>query len=206
MIGTVYLSQEGGSPPVAKTYALDDRSQLHKDANKLLDENLAVGEPVLVILRGTYDSALIATDRRVFVFKKGMMAGAMGGKKFTSYDYRHLTGCSLETGIMSGTFSLQGPGISSEDLSYWSGGKGDPSKAPHALAMNSPHHDQAKRGTAELRHLIADHQATAAQPAAAAPTAIDPADQLRKLAELRDAGILTAEEFEAKKSELLARM
>jgi uncharacterized membrane protein YeaQ/YmgE (transglycosylase-associated protein family) len=32
------------------------------------------------------------------------------------------------------------------------------------------------------------------------------ADQLRKLAELRDAGVLTDEEFETKKQELLARM
>jgi hypothetical protein len=31
-------------------------------------------------------------------------------------------------------------------------------------------------------------------------------DQLRKLAELRDAGVLTDEEFETKKQELLARM
>ena len=31
-------------------------------------------------------------------------------------------------------------------------------------------------------------------------------DQLRKLGELRDAGLLTPEEFDAKKSELLARM
>src|SRR6266545_4305314 len=31
-------------------------------------------------------------------------------------------------------------------------------------------------------------------------------DQLRKLAELRDAGVLTDEEFETKKRELLARM
>lgn len=31
-------------------------------------------------------------------------------------------------------------------------------------------------------------------------------DQIRKLGELRDAGVLTAEEFEAKKAELLARM
>lgn len=39
--------------------------------------------------------------------------------------------------------------------------------------------------------------------AAAAP---DIADQIKKLAELRDAGILTADEFDAKKAELLARM
>lgn len=41
------------------------------------------------------------------------------------------------------------------------------------------------------------------EPVAAAP---DIADQLRKLGELRDSGVLTQAEFDAKKAELLARM
>jgi hypothetical protein len=40
----------------------------------------------------------------------------------------------------------------------------------------------------------------------AAPTAPDIPDQIKKLAELRDAGALTNEEFERKKAELLDRM
>jgi len=44
----------------------------------------------------------------------------------------------------------------------------------------------------------------AVAPATAA--AINPTDQLRSLAELRDAGILTDEEFAAKKAEILARL
>ena len=45
--------------------------------------------------------------------------------------------------------------------------------------------------------------------AAAAPPvspAIDPVDQIRRLAELRDQGVLTSAEFDAKKAELLGRM
>jgi predicted Zn-dependent peptidase len=43
--------------------------------------------------------------------------------------------------------------------------------------------------------------------AAAPPPAGDAViEQIKKLAELRDAGILTAEEFEAKKSDLLGRL
>ena len=44
------------------------------------------------------------------------------------------------------------------------------------------------------------------QAAPAAPLAIDPMEQLRKLGELRDAGVLTDAEFETKKAELLARL
>jgi hypothetical protein len=42
--------------------------------------------------------------------------------------------------------------------------------------------------------------------AAALPAAPDVADQIKKLAELRDAGVLTDEEFNAKKTELLGRI
>ncbi|MFG3251810.1 SHOCT domain-containing protein [Streptomyces sp. NPDC048187] len=45
--------------------------------------------------------------------------------------------------------------------------------------------------------------AAAAGPPSAAST---PVEQLRQLAELRDAGILSEEEFTAKKAEILARM
>lgn len=47
--------------------------------------------------------------------------------------------------------------------------------------------------------------AAPAAPAAAAPATAQPdnLDQLKKLAELRDAGIVTEEEFEAKKKQLL---
>lgn len=188
---------------MGKDPAIDDRSQLHKDANALLDQNLAPGEPVRVIIRGTYDSALIGTDRRAFVFKKGAFSGAFMGKRLASYDYRNLTGVQLETGMISGVMSLQGPGISSEDLSYWSSGKADPMKAPHALALNSGHFNQARTGVAMLRDLIADAQARTLSAAMAPP---DVTDQLRKLGELRDAGVLTTAEFDAKKAELLARL
>ncbi|WP_334483305.1 SHOCT domain-containing protein [Micromonospora sp. CPCC 205711] len=40
----------------------------------------------------------------------------------------------------------------------------------------------------------------------AAPAPVDPIAQLRQLGELRDAGILTEEEFAAKKAEILARL
>lgn len=46
----------------------------------------------------------------------------------------------------------------------------------------------------------------AGRPLAQPPAIPDAIDQLRKLAELRDAGVLTPAEFEAKKAEILARV
>jgi membrane protease subunit (stomatin/prohibitin family) len=47
-------------------------------------------------------------------------------------------------------------------------------------------------------------QQSAAQPAAAAPTAPDPIAQLKELAELKDQGVLTEEEFAAQKAKILS--
>lgn len=56
-----------------------------------------------------------------------------------------------------------------------------------------------------VRQIIADlvHKA---QVSTDSSPAVLPTDQLRQLAELRDAGILTPEEFDAKKAEILRRM
>jgi Short C-terminal domain len=61
---------------------------------------------------------------------------------------------------------------------------------------------------AQAREAVAraNAKAAVAAPAESAKPAEDIPGQLVKLAELRDAGIVTAEEFEAKKAELLARM
>lgn len=55
------------------------------------------------------------------------------------------------------------------------------------------------------RYLTTRYSTQSSRAQTTTPTA-DPIEQLRKLAELRDAGVLTPEEFEAKKAELLSRM
>ena len=50
------------------------------------------------------------------------------------------------------------------------------------------------------------HQPAAPAPALAPQSGGTPVEQLRQLAELRDAGILSEEEFTSKKAEILARM
>ena len=63
------------------------------------------------------------------------------------------------------------------------------------------------RATAHLKAWIAERGGTFASRARPAkPTADDPLTMLDRLAGLRDRGAITAEEYEAKKAELLARM
>ena len=59
---------------------------------------------------------------------------------------------------------------------------------------------------ADVRDAVLAAIDAARAPAAATPDGKDPADLVRKLAELRDTGILTDEEFEAGKARALIRL
>lgn len=77
----------------------------------------------------------------------------------------------------------------------------DPAGRPRDVA-----HGRAETLIAAFRSVrssAAGATAPTPQPLVPAP---DLADQIRKLSELRDAGILTEQEFNAKKADLLARM
>ena len=65
-------------------------------------------------------------------------------------------------------------------------------------------HAQGDAIVRAFRH--AREQSAAVQPAVKVESAVDPVEQLTKLASLRDAGILTQEEFDAKKADILSRM
>jgi predicted Zn-dependent peptidase len=62
---------------------------------------------------------------------------------------------------------------------------------------------QRRRSAMGLDDFGRQQQAEAAAPAAAPATAPDYTDELERLAKLRDDGVITAEDFEAKKKQLL---
>jgi hypothetical protein len=62
------------------------------------------------------------------------------------------------------------------------------------------------KNAAELANVVKTARERMGQPAVPAKSETDPVEQLRKLGELRDAGIVTPEEFERKKEELLGRI
>ncbi len=79
-------------------------------------------------------------------------------------------------------------------------------KAQAPAAAPAPAATPAPAAAAAPAPAVAPVPAAVAAPAAQAATAEDPAATLVRLAELRDQGILSAEEFDTKKAEILARM
>lgn len=63
------------------------------------------------------------------------------------------------------------------------------------------HHEEAQEFKNEIQRLLLDPAKSG--PPSTPPPAVDPLDQLKKLGELKNAGIISDEEFEAKKKQLL---
>ena len=164
--------------------------------DKLVDQardHLEPGETIMAAVQGTYETKimgndtvragiLIATDRRVVFYAKKLT-----GYELESFPYGNIS--SFE----------QGKNMMGHNITFYASGnrvhvKWIPTDANLAAltqqvkaAMNAKH----SSGTAP------------SQPVA---TQSDILVQLRQLGELRDAGILTQAEFDAKKAELLARL
>jgi Short C-terminal domain len=168
---------------------------------QLLDQSIDPGEKVEILIVGAHSQIVVGTDRRILVLKKGFMAGATLGHKLSSWEYRNVTGLQLDTRANSGILIVHAGGEEPIKSSYWATGKGSAAEAPNAITFASKPSAEAQAGVAQLRKRVAE--AHAPQQSASAP---DPVEQLRKLGELRDAGVISSEEFESKKRDLLDRI
>jgi Short C-terminal domain len=176
---------------------------LHEMAVAQVEQTLAPDESVRLVIHGASKQAIIATDRRALVFKKGFMAGASFGSELTSWTYRTLVGVQIHTGMMTGAVVLQAPGQTGARTSNWKGDDVDPNQAPNAIPLNRPF-DAARARVAELSRLIEEAHRSQQAVVSPSPPADSVADELRKLADLRTEGVLTDQEFADLKAKLLS--
>jgi hypothetical protein len=169
---------------------------LHKKAQKGIGKALEPGEEVLVAESGQ-QSALVATNKRIYVCKWGITTGtgAFFGSQVNSWDLLNVSGIEYRKGVVTKAIVIRTPGtLAVTKFGPMDKGRDSVWEAPNALFVK----EEADETVGKLRQLVAKHQSPTA-PAAAA----DPATQIRNLAALRDEGLLTSEEFEAKKRQIL---
>jgi Bacterial PH domain/Short C-terminal domain len=162
--------------------------------DKLVDqakEHLDEGEEVLAVIKGTYETKkmgndwtragiLAATDHRVVFYAK-----KMGGYDMEVFPYKNIS--SIETG----------KGMMGHHIKFFASGNelhlkwiDKSSDTPGFVAIVKDHINAA--------HATPTAQASGDQP--------DVADQIRKLGQLRDEGLVSEEEFDTKRAELIARL
>ena len=161
-----------------------------REIRKLVD-HLWEGEQVEQLTTGQYGPGLgllARTDRRLLFLKDGW-----GGGTSEDFPFSKISSVQWSSSVLTGTITI-----------FASGNKAE---------IKNVQKDSGKSLVDALRAIIADPPAHAAHPATA-PAAIAPAgaqggdiiEQIRKLGDLRAAGILTDAEFEAKKADLLSRL
>lgn len=156
---------------------------------KKLAEHLHDGETVRLIGQGTYEGnqgILVLTDVRLLFLFHGMVSQ---GKE--DFPLRLISSVQTKSGFATGELSVFVSGNSS-------------SISGIIKTDLEPIADAVRQGIAEQQAPTAPPPATPAPAPAAATT--DPFEALQKLAALKDAGVLSEDEFAAKKQEILGRM
>ncbi len=157
-----------------------------KRETKKLPEHLWEGERVDMITGGAYGPGtgiVVLTDRRLLFLKDGRLS-----KTSEDFPLSKISSVQCSTGMMLGKITV-----------FASGNKAEISNVQKL---------DGKAITDAVRSRLADPQPLAAQQSASPPPVVEPDvyAQLTKLGELRDAGVLTDDEFQTKKADLLGRL
>ncbi len=126
--------------------------ELIASAQGALEGELMPGEDVLVVIPGMANSAIIGTDRRLFVIKTGFRPHGGGPITVSSWDYRSIIEVQLDVGPMSGAVVVRPEPGPAADASARSN---DAWKAPNAIAINGAQFELAREGVASLQKLSA---------------------------------------------------
>ena len=164
---------------------------------------LSPGEAIHIKIKGSFQEALVCTDYRVIILKRGFMTGQLFGNDIFQFPYSGIAGAQVKWHLGSGFFELNSGGMQNTPKSYWSNNKyggTDAKSSPNSVSLNSKEQADAFRQACSF--IMAKINPTAEQQPQQAQT-LAVADEIAKLLELRNCGALTQEEFEAQKARIL---
>jgi len=224
-IGVKTTSADGESQSASDQSAL---RVLPAKTLKIVRPHIAQNEAVFLCLVGGFGQALIALGDRVLIAMAGLMSGNVFGGKVNTFPYREITGVEIHTGMTTGVLVIQTPSFPGIQAgSYWAKGKGsNPAELPNAIPLPNKkvvaawqeHLALLRTGIASGGLQPADTTqhpdlgppiflTPIAPPAPAntpdVPTSGGIADEIEKLAKLRESGVLSDEEFAQAKAKLL---
>ena len=192
--------------------------ELPRGLAKGLAGQLGPGEVVRIALRGLNREALICTDTRVIILKTGFFTGQFFGSNTYQLPYANVAGAEVRVHLVTAFFQLNAGGMNSTDLSVWNmrwGPNGtaprrlDPARAPNAISLSRRQVPRFQEASAFIMSKVAEAHRPSAPASTAAQTTNnqpDALDALERLARLKSAGVLTEQEFDLKKAELLSRL
>lgn len=174
-------------------------------------------EPWLILVSGGAAGILAAFEDRLAIIKTGamtsFMAGSLGGERSATFHFHDITGVEYNSGFVNGVLEILTPSYSGTvHKDYWRGttssrnaDSNDPWTLSNCLPLTKLQYNAAITEIGQLRLKIGQAKQPAIQTEThARVTSSGLAEEVEKLAELRDSGILTEEEFSVAKQRLLS--
>lgn len=168
-------------------------------ANKYCGED----EVVYVGIKGAFKEYLVATDKKVYIYKKGFMTGKTFGFSIFQLDYNSISAIQIHKQFLgAGYIEIVGMGMQNRhDLSYWKIDKQyNPAKQDNCLSF---------AGNRELYETIVKYinelmlKAKNKNVDTESEVPLNKFDKIKQYKELLEMGIITENEFNTKKDELL---
>ena len=169
---------------------------------RALATSIHQNEQVVVKLHGVYKEALVCTNIRVIILKAGWMTGQLFGTDMFQCPYRNVAGAQVNFHILTGYFELSAGGMQNTKKSFWSTNNSiSPAKAPNCVTIaGRDRADKFRLACAFIMHMASGGARAGVQ------TSGDSIHTLERLAKLRDTGVISVAEFQAKKAQILSRM
>ena len=165
---------------------------------KLIEENLH-GDKVFVKLKGAFGQGLVITDKRIYVLKWGYMTGNFFGGRCTGFGYNNIVGLEIRKNLSTGIFQVLTPSNQESQKTYWGTGSNDATRSDNIVTIFSNDFNSFQEAAKIGRELIQNPGLYNIKNNKFPNNYSD----LEKLAELKEKGIITKEEFEAKKKNIL---
>lgn len=196
------------------------KGKLTKVASKAIYRQCSQGEaPWFILCPGAGMGVLAAFDNRLVIIKTGaitgFMAGSLGGERAAVFHYPQVTGIEYNSGMMTGVLEVLTPsydGTANKD--YWRGtlasrnaDSNDPWTLSNCLPLPKVEYSAALPHLNELRERIAKASnptvVVEAPESRAVPAASTLAEEIKQLSDLRDAGVLSEDEYAQAKAKLI---
>lgn len=168
-------------------------------ANNYCSEN----EVVYVGVKGAFKEYLVATDKKVYLYKKGFMTSNTFGFSIFQLDYNSISAIQIHKQFAGvGYIEIVGMGMqNSQDLSYWKTDKQHgPAQRDNCLSFNS-NRELYETAVKHINELMLKTKNKDVSTESKAP--LNKFDEIKQYKELLEMDIITEDEFNAKKNKLL---
>ena len=175
----------------------------NRELKEIINSSILKDEQVKIAIKGSFREYLICTDKKVYIIKKGSVTGHFLGNGNFSIIYSQITNIEIDFHWLSGYFEISTGGLENKRLNYWSNDPNyDPAKQPNCISLNKSCKDKFEKAQKFIMDNIEKLNNMPIDTSHIKQEKSIP-EQIRQYKELLDDGIITQEEFEIKKKELL---